>query len=134
MWKRRALIIEITGTSPVMTSVGASISSEHALRACSVQAFAHFLSGLEKRYALVTDCHMRSSPRVSSRMRWPVLHGKRAETTQLDPIAAGECRGDLAENRVDEFLDVTLVEVRVLHDDALNELRLDHLVMPLASK
>ena len=27
----RALLIEITGTSPVMTSVGASISSEHAL-------------------------------------------------------------------------------------------------------
>jgi hypothetical protein len=26
----RALLIEITGTSPVMTSVGASISSEHA--------------------------------------------------------------------------------------------------------
>jgi hypothetical protein len=29
----RALLIEITGTSPVMTSVGASISSEHALAA-----------------------------------------------------------------------------------------------------
>jgi hypothetical protein len=27
----RALLIEITGTSPVMTSAGASISSEHAL-------------------------------------------------------------------------------------------------------
>jgi hypothetical protein len=27
----RALLIEITGTGPVMTSVGASISSEHAL-------------------------------------------------------------------------------------------------------
>ena len=27
----RALLIEITGTSPVMASVGASISSEHAL-------------------------------------------------------------------------------------------------------
>jgi hypothetical protein len=26
----RALLVEITGTSPVMTSVGASISSEHA--------------------------------------------------------------------------------------------------------
>jgi hypothetical protein len=29
-WHSRALLIEITGTSPVMTSVGTSISSEHA--------------------------------------------------------------------------------------------------------
>jgi hypothetical protein len=94
----------------------------------------HFPSGLEKRYALVTDRHVRSSPRVSSFVRWPVFHRKRAETTQLGPVAAGERCSDLAENSVDEFLDVTLVELRVLRDNALNEFRLDHLVMPWPRK
>ena len=56
---------------------------------------------------------MRACPWVSSSARRSEFHRKRAEIAQLNPIAAGERHDDLAENRPDEFLDVTLVEVWV---------------------
>src|SRR6185437_11552409 len=48
------------------------------------------------------------------------------ETAQLDAVALGHCRGDLAEDCVDDVLDVALIQMRVLGGDVLNQFRLDH--------
>ena len=55
-----------------------------------------------------------------------MLHRERAKTPQLDPIAARERSDDLVQNRVDDVLDVPLIQMRIMLCDALNKLRLDH--------
>src|SRR5204863_3617645 len=91
-----------------------------------VQPLAHFLAGLEERHGLLIHRHMRTGTRIASRARRTVLDRERPEAAQLDAVAARERRGDLAEHRVDDVLDVALVEMRVLRGDALHQLRLDH--------
>ena len=44
----------------------------------------------------------------------------------LDPIAASQRGTDLVEDRVDDVLDVALIQVRVLPRDTLDEFGLDH--------
>jgi hypothetical protein len=86
-----------------------------------VEALSHFLAGLEERDALPLDGHLRPGTRVASRPGSAVFHGKHPETANLDPVAAGECDHDHLEDRIDEFFDVALVEMRLLLDNALNE-------------
>jgi hypothetical protein len=99
-----------------------TMAAQSSLRSWSVQPFVHVLSGLKIGCDLLTDRHICSSPRVSPRTRCTVSHRKRAETTQLDPVAACERHSDLAENRVKESFNIALVEVGVVRDDALDEL------------
>jgi hypothetical protein len=53
-----------------------------------------------------------------------------AEAAQLHAFATGEGVYDLAENRVDDVLDVALIEMRIAGGHALHELRLDHRTSP----
>jgi len=55
-----------------------------------------------------------------------VLHRKRAETAQFDPVAARQSRDDLIEDRVHNVLHIPLIEMRVVLGDALNEFGFDH--------
>src|ERR1700722_20746786 len=82
--------------------------------AVAVQAFTHFLAGLEKRHALLVDRYMRAGARIASRSRRAMFYRKRAETAQLDPIASRERRDDLIENRVHNVLHIPLIEMRVV--------------------
>jgi hypothetical protein len=59
-----------------------------------------------------------------------LLGRESAEAAQLHALAAGEGVGNLAENGVDDILDVTLVEMRIASGHALHELRLDHWTSP----
>ena len=45
---------------------------------------------------------------------------------QLDAIAARQCIDNLVEDRVDDVLDIALVQVRIVLGNALDEFGLDH--------
>src|SRR5882757_7312106 len=92
----------------------------------AVQPFAHFLAGLEKRHALLIDRHMGAGARVAPRARRAMLHRKRAETAQLDAVAARKGCYDFIEDRVHNILHIPLIEVRVVLGDALNQFGFDH--------
>src|SRR5437762_13263412 len=87
----------------------------------AVQALAHFLARLEKRDALLIDRHMRAGARIAAGAGGTMLHRKRTESTQLDPVAARQRGDDLIENRVHNVLDIPLVEMRVVLGDALTK-------------
>src|SRR5204862_1050007 len=91
-----------------------------------VQPLAHFLAGLEERHMLLLDGDMRAGARIAPGARRAVLYREGAEAAQLDAVAMRQRRDDLAEDRVDDVLDVTLVKMRVLRRDSLDEFRLDH--------
>jgi hypothetical protein len=55
-----------------------------------------------------------------------MLHGKDAESAQLDTVAALQGGRDLAQNGVDDVLHVTLIKVAVLRGDALHKLGFYH--------
>src|SRR5256885_722767 len=58
--------------------------------------------------------------------RFSTLDREGAEAAQLHPVAPGQRIRDGVEDRVDQDLDVALVEMRVLLGDLEDELRLDH--------
>jgi hypothetical protein len=93
---------------------------------CAVQALAHFLARLEKRDALLIDRHMRAGARIAAGAGGTMLHRKRTESAELDPVAPRQRSDDLIENRVHNILDIPLVEMRVVLGDALNKLGFDH--------
>src|SRR5882672_3086870 len=94
--------------------------------AFAVQAFAHFLAGLEKRHALLIHRNMRPGARIAPRTGWTVLHRKCPETAQLDPVTSRQSGHDLIENRVHNVLYIPLIEVRVMLGDALDKFGFDH--------
>jgi len=47
---------------------------------------------------------------------------KAAEAAQLDPVAARHGGDDLAQDRIHDILDVTLIEMRILLGNPLHEL------------
>src|SRR5436309_9059487 len=99
---------------------------EHAHSAFAVEALAHFLAGLEKRNALLLDGDVRPGARITPGAGRPVLDRESAEAAQLDAIAAGERGDDLAEDGIDDVLDIALIQMRVLRRDTLDELGFDH--------
>ena len=91
-----------------------------------IEPLAHLLAGLEERHAFLIDLDMSAGARVAAGPRRALLHRKRAEAAQLDTIATRHRGDDLAKDRVDDVLDVTLLEVRILIGNFLHEFRLDH--------
>ena len=82
-----------------------------------VEAHAHLLAGLEHRDHLLVDRDGLAGARVAAGARVPLLDREGAEAAQLDPVAAGQRVGDGVEDRVDDVLDVPLVQMRVLLGD-----------------
>ena len=56
----------------------------------------------------------------------PVFDRKRAKSPQFNPVAARQRGNDLIEDRVDDVLDIPLVQMRVVLGDTLNKLGFDH--------
>src|SRR5258707_9133465 len=92
----------------------------------AIQTLAHFLARLEKRDALLIDRHMRAGARIAAGAGGAMLHRKRTESAELDPVASRQGGDDLIENRVHNILDIPLVEMRVVLGDALNKFGFDH--------
>src|SRR4051794_13143900 len=95
-------------------------------RLVAVEPLAHLLAGLEERHALLVDRDMRAGARVAAGACRSALYRKGAKAAQLHPIALRQRADDFVEDRVDDVLDVALVEVRVLRRDALYQFGLDH--------
>src|SRR6185437_6826963 len=91
-----------------------------------VQPLAHFLAGLEERHGFLVDRDVGAGARVAAGAGRTMLDRKGPETAQFDAIAFGHRRGDLVEDRVDDVLDVALIEMRILSGDVLDQFRLDH--------
>jgi hypothetical protein len=72
------------------------------------------------------DRDMGAGARIASGPCRALLYGEGTEAAQLHAIAARHRRDDLAENGVDDFLDIALIQVRVLFRDALHKFGLDH--------
>src|ERR1700722_13039165 len=87
-----------------------------------VEAFAHFLAGLEEWHALTVDRHVLPGPWVAPSPCRAVLDRKRPESAQFHAIAAGDRGRGLDEDLIDDVFDIALVEVGVLRGNALNEL------------
>src|SRR5205823_6030856 len=68
-----------------------------------IQAVAQLLAGLEERDVLLRDRDAVASARVAADAGVAALHRERAETAQLDPVAACQRGGDLVENGVDDL-------------------------------
>src|SRR5215472_4333587 len=94
--------------------------------AALIEPLAHFLAGLEERHAFLVDRHMRAGARIAPGTRRTLLHRKGAEPAQLDAIAARHGGDDLAEDGVDDLLDVALVEMGILRRNTLHKFGLDH--------
>src|SRR6185312_1147606 len=110
-----------TGVPPLRAKV-----SGFGFGIVAVQPLAHFLARLEERNAFLIDRHMGTGARVAAGPRGTMFHGERAETAQLDPVAARQRSHDLIEDRIHDILDIPLIEVRVVLGNALNEFRFDH--------
>src|ERR1700733_15673016 len=72
----------------------------------AVQPFAHFLAGLEKRYALLIHRNMCTGARIAAGAGGAMLDRKCAEAAELDPVAAREGSGDFIEERVHDVLHI----------------------------
>src|SRR5262249_35322317 len=94
--------------------------------AALIEPLAHFLAGLEERHAFLVDRHMRAGARIAPGACRALLHRKGAEPAQLDAIAARHSGDDLAEDGVDDLLDVALVEMGILRRNTLHKFGLDH--------
>jgi hypothetical protein len=128
----RMTISRLEGVGFAQTAAGYGLNGRERLRAgfgrpiVAIEAFAHFLAGLEERHALLIDGHMGAGARIAPRARRAMLDRESAEAAQLDAVAARQRCDDFIENRVYDVLDIPLVEVRVVLGDALNKLGFDH--------
>src|SRR5712691_10791351 len=120
-------------TAKVTTTIasGTRISAVTILRIMvsgdgAIEPLAHFLAGLEERHRFLLHRDMGAGARIAAGAGRTVLDGESAEAAQLDAVAAGHGRDDLAEDGVDDVLHVSLIEMRVLRRDALHELGFDH--------
>src|SRR5690242_15058606 len=107
-------------------STSSRCSGQRLDGASPVQSLAHFLAGLEERHGLLVDGDMRTGPRISSGTGRTMLDRERAESTQLNPIALRHGAGDFTKDRVDDVLDVALIQMRILSSNSLYEFGLDH--------
>src|ERR1700728_3321529 len=80
----------------------------------AIEPLAHFLAGLEERHALLIDRDVGAGARIAPGAGRTPLHREGAEATQLDTVAVRHRRDYFAENRVDDVLDVALIEMRIL--------------------
>src|SRR6202034_853945 len=91
-----------------------------------IEAVAQLLTGLEKRDKFFLDGDAVTSARIAPDSGISPLYRKSTEAAQLDPVVPRECRGDFVENRGDDALDITLVQVRIALGKTQDELRLGH--------
>jgi hypothetical protein len=67
-----------------------------------------------------------ASARIAPSAGWAVLDRKGPEPAQFDPISPRQRGSNRVQNTVDDVFDVTLVEMRILRGDALDQCGFDH--------
>src|SRR5271154_6059158 len=91
-----------------------------------VQPVAELLAGLEEGDVLLADRHTIAGARVTADARITLFDRERAETAQLNAVAARQRRCDFIEDRGDDDLDIALVQMGIAPRQPLDELRFRH--------
>ena len=84
------------------------------------------LPALNCGHVFLADIDLLAGAWIAADAGRPVLHREGAEAAQLDPVATRHGVADLIEDGVDDVLDITLEQMRILVGKFLHELRLDH--------
>jgi len=91
-----------------------------------IETATHFLPRLEDRDCLFGDGNDFARTRISSRAGTPLPHRKTAEAANLGPATLSQGISNSVEDRIYDLLDVTLIHVRILLTEPLNQFGLDH--------
>jgi len=91
-----------------------------------IQTYTHFLAGFEEGDVFLVNFDFLSGPRIATDPGGAVFDGEGTKSAQLNPVSTHEGLGDLIKNCIHDILDITLVEMRILFGDMLNQLRFDH--------
>jgi hypothetical protein len=87
----------------------------------------HLLAGPEERDALQLHRNLRTGARIAPGARGAVLRRKDPEPAQFNPISPRQRGSNRVQNTVDDVFDVSLVEMRILRGDALDQFGFDEL-------
>jgi hypothetical protein len=98
------------------------------LRLGPIEALMHFLSSPEVREGFLFDRHNGAGAGVAAGTGAPFPDRKRPETANFDPVSPAQRFVDRARGRIDETLNITPIEMRILCSDASNKLGFDHRV------
>jgi hypothetical protein len=96
----------------------------------AIETLAHFLTSLKERRQFLGDRNLVAGARIAASAGLPLFGRERAKAAQLDALAARERICDLAENCVNDILNVALIKMRIAGRHALDEFRLDHRMSP----
>src|SRR5437867_1080683 len=92
----------------------------------AVQSVSKLLPRLEKGNGFLRDIDRGAGTWVASGTRIATPDRKCAESTQFNPVAAGQGVSNLVENSRDDALDITLVEMRIQFGDLQDQFRFGH--------
>ena len=90
----------------------------------------HFPRGLKVRDGFLFDHHNGAGARVAAGIGSPLARRKYPEAAEFNAISSAQRRVDRAQDRLDETLDITRIETRILRGDAVDKLGSDHRVTP----
>jgi hypothetical protein len=93
-----------------------------------IEPLVHFPRCLKERDGFLFDQHNGAGARVAAGMGSPLAPRKYPEAAEFNAVSSAQRRVDRAQDRVDETLDITLVETRILRGDAVDKLGFDHRV------
>jgi hypothetical protein len=74
----------------------------------------------------LVDRHNRAGARITAGSSPAGPERKHLEATQFHPCSSAQRLGDPIQDRVDEVLDITFIQMRVLRRDAINKIGFDH--------
>jgi hypothetical protein len=90
----------------------------------------HFPRWLKERDGFLFDQHNGAGARVAAGMGFPLARRKYPEAAEFNAVSSAQRRVERAQDRVDETLNITLVEMRIPRGDAVDKLGSDHRVVP----
>jgi hypothetical protein len=91
----------------------------------SVEQVAHFLARLKSGNVFFRNQDAVARTRVAPRARPSLLGRENSEPAELHPIETRESLGNFAEYRVNDILDVALIQMRIARGDPLHQFGLD---------
>jgi hypothetical protein len=86
----------------------------------------HFPRWPKERDGFLFDQHNGAGARVAAGMGSPLARRKYPEAAEFNAVSSAQRRVDPAQDRVDETLNITRVETRILRGDAVDKLGFDH--------
>jgi hypothetical protein len=89
------------------------------------EQFVHFLARPESGQVLFRHQDVVAGTGIAPRARPALLGRENSESTELHPVETRERVGNFAEYRVNDFLDVALIQMWIARDEPLHQLGLN---------